>query len=42
MRWLTVMDTLMDFATSLIEDVAVGITLDLSSQKILGQTQERD
>jgi hypothetical protein len=36
------MDTLIEFGKSLIEDVGVGITLDLNSQKVLGQTQERE
>lgn len=36
------MDTLVEFGKSLIEDVGVGLTLDLLDQKILGQTQERE
>lgn len=36
------MDTLIEFGKSLIEDVGVGLTLDLINQKVLGQTQERE
>lgn len=36
------MDMLIEFGKSLIEDVGVGLTLDLIDQKVLGQTQERE